>query len=565
MALTIGSGLASFGENFARGREKQANLELQKEALTMKKQEFALSQQIREAQLEDIFLARSDKEEMDGIRKASQEALGGVSKFTDAKMGVSDQAVGGALGAFAQSQDDISTPKPLFESLSEMDFEGATPARTFTDITTKPVTIGDVPEKVLNALGNLSTTGARGGKVKNSKNQKILDGYLDGITDAISPIVTRKGDRNKEFETEDSKSTRTAIRAGLLKQLKAGEKPSVTGSVPDRPLGVELLPEEETLEEAQAKFDATIGKVGKPIEGQIPTEEIDVITESPKLRTAQQMREAVFETLNGVQGFSRLPIAEQNAFAEKMFKGQMDEMDEAKLDLMKAQTLNMEQKTYLAGLVGFKGDVGKLNESQLKLYGGVQKMLEAGDAIRGMIDPNLGGEYDPTTWMSGFEDLIEGIPFANFFTSKEKQNFRKESSKWVMGILRPESGAVINDKEMLKYVNTYMPMPGDKPEVMQAKLRLMKQAENSMSEILKVQGIGRQDVYAVIAEKTPMSDHRLLKSLNSVSAMNDAVIKGIITPSQAQDIALLKNIDYSGQADSGVAGISIVGMRQVGE
>lgn len=305
MGLTIGQGLASFGENMVKGQEARNNLELRKEALKVQQGDLKLRQDMFMQGQMEAKQKRDDLKRSRNIINQFQTAGDSINPMTEEVTREGKEAVGGALGAFAQSQNTNTTP--MFENLVEMDFRGAKPERVTTDI--KPVTIGDVPEKVRKARDNLFTKTRKGGKVKHAGNQKILDRYLDGITDAISPIVTRKGDRGSDVETEASRKTRTAIRAGLLKQLEAGEQPTESGSFSDRPLGVELLPDQANQPTA-SEFLSGAEQVSP--EGQIPMQSTDIVTEEARQKTDEEFLSELMNQAINIEGMGEMDVNQRN-------------------------------------------------------------------------------------------------------------------------------------------------------------------------------------------------------------------------------------------------------------
>ena len=69
---------------------------------------------------------------------------------------------------------------------------------------------------------------------------------------------------------------------------------------------------------------------------------------------------------------------------------------------------------------------------------------------------------------------------SNYTASSEYQRYKQAANDWIRAKLRKESGAVIGPEEMLQEYETYFPIPGDKPDVIEQKARARKLAESAM-------------------------------------------------------------------------------------
>lgn len=123
---------------------------------------------------------------------------------------------------------------------------------------------------------------------------------------------------------------------------------------------------------------------------------------------------------------------------------------------------------------GSKGN--KFKESEVKAASfsnrmiGADEILESVEAIEGFspIDTvsSLMGNFNSTA--------------KNIASSPELQKYRNASQDWIRAKLRKESGSAISDDEMSTEYQTYFPVYGDSPEVMEQKRELRKRATAGM-------------------------------------------------------------------------------------
>ncbi len=94
------------------------------------------------------------------------------------------------------------------------------------------------------------------------------------------------------------------------------------------------------------------------------------------------------------------------------------------------------------------------------------------------LDALVSAGYDPTNMRDRYT-AGQG-PMLNWAASEKGQNYRQQQEDWVRAKLRKESGAVIGDEEMAREISTYFPEVGDKPDVLKAKERSRRIAEEAM-------------------------------------------------------------------------------------
>lgn len=68
----------------------------------------------------------------------------------------------------------------------------------------------------------------------------------------------------------------------------------------------------------------------------------------------------------------------------------------------------------------------------------------------------------------------------NWITTPRGRQLRQAGKEWVMSVLRPESGATIQDSELDSYFETYLPRPGDDDTTLAMKRAARRRAEESI-------------------------------------------------------------------------------------
>jgi hypothetical protein len=107
------------------------------------------------------------------------------------------------------------------------------------------------------------------------------------------------------------------------------------------------------------------------------------------------------------------------------------------------------------------------------------RMAEA-ERLLQRVAPSGGGGYRP----GNLQDSVAArVPFVgNYVMSREGQLYRQAQEDWVRAKLRKESGAAIGADEMEREIQTYFPMPGDRPDVIAQKQAAREVALNAMRQ-----------------------------------------------------------------------------------
>lgn len=108
------------------------------------------------------------------------------------------------------------------------------------------------------------------------------------------------------------------------------------------------------------------------------------------------------------------------------------------------------------------------------------------------------------------DSVAQGVPIAGrYMQSPQYQQGRQAADEFLSAILRKDTGAAITSQEMSIYGNTYLPMPGDTPEVLvqkqQSRARAVEALRRGMTpaEILALEKPGASDPNAQMAPSAP--------------------------------------------------------------
>lgn len=95
------------------------------------------------------------------------------------------------------------------------------------------------------------------------------------------------------------------------------------------------------------------------------------------------------------------------------------------------------------------------------------------------------------------DSLKSQVPvFGNAMVSAEYQQARQAGEEWLSAVLRKDTGAALTAQEMEFYGRTYLPQPGDGPEVLSQKQAARKRAEEGIRLGLGTAEILAQEVDA---------------------------------------------------------------------
>tara|TARA_S200002703_G_scaffold74073_3_gene63946 strand:+ start:3065 stop:3715 length:651 start_codon:yes stop_codon:yes gene_type:complete len=130
-------------------------------------------------------------------------------------------------------------------------------------------------------------------------------------------------------------------------------------------------------------------------------------------------------------------------------------------------------------IAGTEKSKDPFSEGQRKDAGFALRMTKALDEIEAIEDSG----FDPVNFKDAV--LVEYAPFIpdlveNFLLSPKYQLYRRAMNDFTTAQLRKETGAQINESEIGFIQRSYVPMPGDSPEVMEAKRRARRDALEAM-------------------------------------------------------------------------------------
>lgn len=123
-----------------------------------------------------------------------------------------------------------------------------------------------------------------------------------------------------------------------------------------------------------------------------------------------------------------------------------------------------------------KGQETDFKEGELNAANFANRMVGSIDLLEGLEQTE------------GFNPISAGATAASLFgrtaerlaSSPELQKYKNAAQDWIRAKLRKESGAVIGDEEMQTEYETYFPVFGDTPEVIQQKQALRERATKGM-------------------------------------------------------------------------------------
>lgn len=122
----------------------------------------------------------------------------------------------------------------------------------------------------------------------------------------------------------------------------------------------------------------------------------------------------------------------------------------------------------------------RLTEGEQKTKTYVTRAQAANDNVAKILET-----YDPTSGVGAAETLGNKIPIlGNMFVSSEQQKLKQAVDEFATAILRKDTGAAITKGEREEVYRTYIPQPGDKPEVMAQKKEARQRAIDALRESL---------------------------------------------------------------------------------
>jgi hypothetical protein len=128
--------------------------------------------------------------------------------------------------------------------------------------------------------------------------------------------------------------------------------------------------------------------------------------------------------------------------------------------------------------------IGSFNIGQTNAAGFAARMLQAGEILNSLEDPESG--FDPSSFTRELGP----------FSGQNQRSYRQAQENWVSANLRRESGAAIPESELANEIRKYFPQPGDGPDVI-----AQRRAARTLAERAMVQG--SQGAYEALVGSDP--------------------------------------------------------------
>ncbi len=130
---------------------------------------------------------------------------------------------------------------------------------------------------------------------------------------------------------------------------------------------------------------------------------------------------------------------------------------------------------------GVTGNGGPpLKEAQAKLTLFQSEMEQAQEALTA-----LESTFDPTNFADFAAGAILGDTWGNALKSEEGQLYKSAGLQWIDAGLRIATGAAATEGEVQRRWNSYFPLPGDTPEVIEYKRRSRENFQRSVDQALQ--------------------------------------------------------------------------------
>jgi hypothetical protein len=121
-------------------------------------------------------------------------------------------------------------------------------------------------------------------------------------------------------------------------------------------------------------------------------------------------------------------------------------------------------------------DLAQMERETKRLEGTPEQKLSAGFASRMEAANSILDQLEatPAALPTATTETLGGVPLVGGYLrrkamSPDQQKYRQAAQNWIRANLRKESGAAIGDQEMENEYETYFPVPGDTPEVIEQK------------------------------------------------------------------------------------------------
>ena len=106
-----------------------------------------------------------------------------------------------------------------------------------------------------------------------------------------------------------------------------------------------------------------------------------------------------------------------------------------------------------------------------------------------------------TDWDESMADNFGSL--GRWYQTPEYQVARRAANEFLAAVLRKDTGAAITSEEFDLYGPMFLPMPGDKPEVLTAKAQARAVALRALERGLGEAGPMASDIYADIERNPP--------------------------------------------------------------
>ena len=115
------------------------------------------------------------------------------------------------------------------------------------------------------------------------------------------------------------------------------------------------------------------------------------------------------------------------------------------------------------------------------------------------------------------DTIAAQFPFGNYAVSKEFQQGTQAGREWMTAILRKDTGAAITKEEDASYGKTYLPQPGDGPEVIAQKQQARARAEAALEAGMSPQ--------AILNREKALEQDQKAKQEKALAASSGRVVK----------------------------------------
>lgn len=259
---------------------------------------------------------------------------------------------------------------------------------------------------------------------------------------------------------------------------------------------------------------------GKAVVGEHGPEVVD-LPRGSKVRPNQRTYDMIAQAITGQQPDPRQPVAgpmtvngippefpieQYDPASQQRLRENPEEMQPAPIDMR--ELLQPQSRFDDANAVQVADASGELPYGDAKLTGDQSKAIayyrRGFGANQVLSDPTMGEA------LTQFTDTFAGNfgGFGRMFQDADYQVAKRAADEFLAAILRKDTGAAITNEEFKLYGPMYLPMPGDKPELLEAKAKARQEAltaiEMGLGTAAPLADITRQE----LSPKTGGATHR---------------------------------------------------------